>query len=119
MSSRTDLQPDTPQLLDRTHVALRDLLVKNQIDEYDYFKAIVSLAARWIVLEMNEDATELICELTPAYIEVGLPFQMVEDGSFRELAHFVARALSQSSPDMTDEDVQWAILLSSKPKARA
>lgn len=110
---------DTPALLDRTHVALRDLVTSNKIDEYDYFKALVALASRWIVLEMNEDAVELICELTPAYIDVGLPVQMVQDENFRVVAHSVAAALSQHSPDMTDEDVRLAILLTSKPKAQA
>jgi hypothetical protein len=70
-------------------------------------------------LERNEDAVELVCELTPAYIEVGLPFQMVEDESFCLVARAVAGALSEHSPDMTDEDVRLAILLTSKPKAQA
>ncbi len=112
-------KPDTPLLLDKTHVALKDLLLKNQIDEYDYFKALVALAARWIVLEKNEDARELVSELSPGYIEVGLPFQMVEDTSFRLVAYAVAKALSANSPEMSDEDVRLALMLTSKPKAQA
>ncbi len=114
-----ELRPDTPALLDRTHVALRDLLVKNQIDEYDYFKALIALASRWIVLEMNEDAAQLICELSPGYIEFGMPFQMVEDENFRVVAHSVAQVLHAHSPNMSNDDVAYAILLTSKPKAQA
>lgn len=110
---------DDPKTLDETHVALRNLYRNGQIEEQDYFKGIIGLAARWILLGRREDAISLVCELTPDYVRVGMPYQMSQDEDFRVVAHSIAEAVALILPDMDEDDVQIALMLTEKPVAKA
>lgn len=114
-----ELTEDTPEILDRFHLSLRDLLEKGDLHEHDYFKGIISLAVRWISIGREEDAVRLVGELTPEYVKHGMPLQMATDETFRVVAHTVAQTLDGYSPDMDDDDVKLALMMLERPKAQA
>jgi hypothetical protein len=116
---RPEDKPDTPEILDQTHVALRRMLIDKEIPEEVYAKNIVALAARWIILRRMEDANAMICELTDEYITQDLPVQMQTDDNFREVANMVSERLSEMPMDLDDDDVQLASLMVEKPTAKA
>ena len=114
-----ELKTDDPAKLDEAHIALRELRLAGQINLHDYFKALTSLAARWVLLGRNEDAVSLLCELPPEWVRVSLPWEMHEDPAFREVAHSVADVLAKTLPDVDEEDVRLALMLVEKPVAKA
>lgn len=110
---------DDPAKLDESHVALRELRSAGQIGDHDYFKALTTLAARWVLLGRNEDAISLLCELPPDWVRVSLPWEMQEDPGFGELALSVAEVLSRTLPDLDEDDVRLALMLVERPAAKA
>jgi hypothetical protein len=114
-----EIKPDTPEILDQTHVALRKMLIGGQISEEVYARNAISLALRWVLLGRAEDASAMVCELTPKYVREDLAVQMVLDDDFRIVAHQVAAALAERPLDMDDDDVQLALLLLERPAAKA
>jgi hypothetical protein len=110
---------DTPEKLDESHVALRDMWQSGQLQEHDYFRGLVALAARWILLGKHEDAVSLVCELTPDFIRYGMPHEMQQDESFRKVAFPIAQALAKTLPDVDEEDVRLALMLVERPVAQA
>jgi hypothetical protein len=112
-------KPDTPEILDQTHVAVRQMLHAEQITEDIYHKNLVSLAARWIVLGRIEDANAMVCELTPNYVAHTMPYQMQVDDAFRKVANFVSASLSAQPLDVDSDDVELVAMLLDKPVAKA
>jgi len=112
-------KPDTPEILDQTHVALRRMWHNEQITEDIYHKNLVSLAARWILLGRIEDANAMVCELSPDYVAHSMPYQMQVDPDFRTVANSVSASLSAFPLDADEEDVELALLMLEKPKAQA
>ena len=112
-------KPDTPEILDQTHVALRRMRMAEQITEDVYHKNLVALAARWIMLGRIEDASAMVCELTPSYVANTMPYQMQVDDDFREIANAVSASLSARPLDMDQDDVELAVLMLEKPIAKA
>ncbi len=112
-------QQDTPEILDQTHVALRQMWAGKQITEDVYHKNLVALAARWIMLGRIEDANAMVCELSPDYVAHTMPYQMQTDDSFRTIANGVSASLSALPLDMDQDDVELALLLLEKPTAKA
>lgn len=116
---QTEKGPDTPELLDQTHVALRQMLATHQIPDDVFYKNVVMVAARWILIDRVEDASAMVCELPPDYVAHTLPSQMKEDPSFRKVAHRVSVSLSALPLDLDDDDVQLALMMLERPKAKA
>jgi hypothetical protein len=112
-------KPDTPKMLDETHVALRKMLLSKQIKEEVYAKNIVAIALRWIILGRIEDANAMICELTTEYLTEDLPRQMLEDDDFRVVAHQVAETLGSMPMDLDEDDAELAPMLIGRPDAKA
>lgn len=108
-----------PQALDQFHVTIRNMLRAGEIHEHDYFQSLINLAARWLLLGRREDAVSLLCELTPEYMEHGLPFQMKQDELFKRKAFAVASYLAPDISDVSDDDVALATMLLKAPVAKA
>jgi len=117
--STQENKPDTPEILDQTHVALRQMLLAKQIEDDVYGKNVVTLAARWILLGRTEDASAMVCELDQNYVSHVLPDQMRADPSFRKVAFQVSASLSALPLDLDDDDVALALMLLERPKAKA
>ncbi len=115
----TSDQPDTPEILDQTHVALRQMLLGEHITLDIYCKNLVALASRWILLGRIEDASAMVCELPVDYVTDTLPLQMELDDNFRKVANNVSASLSARPLDLDEDDVHLALLLLEKPKAKA
>jgi len=118
-SPKSELRLDDPATLDKIHVALRTMLKSGEIHGYDYYKALVDLAARWILLGRREDAVSLICELSEDYVEHGMPAQMEADPKFKRKAHAVAAWLDPTITDISDDDVELSAMLLKTPVAKA
>jgi hypothetical protein len=110
---------DTPILLDSIHISLRDLYRQEKLAEDLYFKGLVGLALRWMLLSRREDALSLVGELPPSYVAISMPFQMACDETFHKVSHGLAEMLAEGLPDLTDEDVRIALMLIKKPVAQA
>lgn len=115
----TEAKPDTPGVLDDTHVALRKMLISKQISEEVYAKNIVALALRWILIDRVEDANAMVCELTEEYLQEDLPGQMRADLDFRIVAHQVAEILGAIPMELDEDDGELATMLIDRPVAKA
>jgi hypothetical protein len=116
---KSEAKLDDPETLDKVHVALRTMFRKGELDAHDYYKSLMDLIARWILLGRREDAVSLLCELPEDYIAHGMPFQMEQDPQFKIKAHAVAAYLEPTIPQIDTDDVELAAILLKKPVAKA
>ncbi len=114
-----DDQEDTPKVLDDTHVALRKMFSDEAITDEVYYKNVIALCMRWIALGRMEDAVGMVTELPAEYVRNVLPEQMRDDPAFRSVAIGVARRLAQNPLELDEDDVELALMLLERPKAKA
>ena len=102
-----DLVTDELNNIEQMEVVLRHMFTEGHIDENKYYAGLISVATRYVMLDMKPEATQLISRLSNEFLNNTLLDFLEQDPVLRAKALVVAEYLKENlkEPDVEEDAI--------------
>lgn len=93
--------------IEQMEVVLRHMFTEGQIDENKYFAGLISIAARYVILDKRAETVQLISRLSIPFLSDVLLVHLEENAEFKAKALLVAEYLKENlkEPDKEEDAI--------------